>query len=145
MGQLTETEGTFLIDTSAAHRITLPGPFSIWRSALAAGRVGMCAVTEAEALCSARSPAQYADMRQAFADLYVWHEIPEDVWVRVRAAQSALAEVGCVRSAGVVDLVLAVTAARHRLTVLHYDRDFETLAKHIDLRTRWLAEPGSID
>ncbi|MEU6892141.1 PIN domain nuclease [Streptomyces sp. NPDC046557] len=143
MGEL--TEGAFLIDTSAAHRITLPGPFSVWRPALAAGRIGMCAVTEAEALCSARSATQYAEMRRAFADLYVWHDIPDDVWERVRSAQGILAEAGCLRSAGVVDLVLAVTAARHRLTVLHYDRDFETLAKHIDLRTRWLAEPGSID
>lgn len=143
MGEL--TEGDFLIDTSAAHRITLPGPFSTWRPALAAGRIGMCAVTEVEALYSARSAAQYAQMRQAFTDLYVWHEIPDDVWARVGDAQSALAEAGCVRSAGVVDLVVAVTAARHRLTVLHYDRDFETLAKHIELRTRWLAEPGSID
>ncbi len=139
------TEGIFLIDTSAAHRITLPGPFATWRPTLAAGRIGMCAATEAEALCSARSPAQYAAMRQAFADLYAWHEIPDDVWTKVLAAQEALAEAGCVRSAGVVDLVVAVTAARHRLTVLHYDRDFETLAKHMDLRTRWLAEPGSID
>ncbi|MFJ9644812.1 PIN domain-containing protein [Streptomyces sp. NPDC004244] len=138
-------EGTFLIDTSAAHRITLPGPFAVWRPALAAGRIGMCAVTEAEVLYSARSSAQYSAMRQAFADLYVWHEIPDDVWARVLEAQGVLAEAGCVRSAGVVDLVVAVTAARHRLTVLHYDRDFETLAKHIDLRTRWLAEPGSID
>ncbi|MFD6885985.1 PIN domain nuclease [Streptomyces sp. NPDC059957] len=143
MGEL--TEGDFLIDTSAAHRITLPGPFSTWRPALAAGRIGMCAVTEVEALYSARSTAQYTQMRQAFTDLYVWHEIPDDVWARVGAAQSALAEAGCVRSAGVVDLVVAVTAMRHRLTVLHYDRDFETLAKHIELRTRWLAEPGSID
>ncbi|WP_328621509.1 PIN domain-containing protein [Streptomyces sp. NBC_00354] len=143
MGEL--TEGAFLIDTSAAHRITLPGPFSTWRPTLAAGRIGMCAATQAEALYSARSAAQYVAMRQAFADLYVWQGIPDDVWVRVGAAQQALAEAGCVRSAGVVDLVVAVTAARHRLTVLHYDRDFETLAKHIDLRTRWLAEPGSVD
>ncbi|MFE1556972.1 PIN domain-containing protein [Streptomyces sp. NPDC058734] len=143
MGQL--SEGSFLIDTSAAHRITLPGPFAAWRAALAAGRIGMCAVTEVEALYSARSAAQYAQMRQAFADLYVWHEIPDDVWTRVQDAQAALAGAGCLRSAGVVDLVVAATAVRHRLTVLHYDRDFETLAKHIDLRTRWLAEPGSID
>lgn len=139
------TEGAFLIDTSAAHRITLPGPFSVWRAALADGRIGMCAATEVEALYSARSPAQYAQMRQAFSDLYVWHEVPDGVWQRVRAAQEALAEAGCLRSAGVTDLVLAVTAAHHRLTVLHYDRDFETLAKHLELRTRWLAEPGSID
>lgn len=139
------TEGAFLIDTSAAHRITLPGPFATWRSALAAGRIGMCAATEAEALYSARSPAQYAQMRQVFSDLYVWHEIPADAWQRVHTLQEALAEAGCLRSAGVVDLVLAVTAAHHRLTVLHYDRDFETVAKHVDLRTRWLAEPGSID
>ncbi|MFJ7203089.1 PIN domain-containing protein [Streptomyces sp. NPDC098789] len=135
----------FLIDTSAAHRITLPGPLAAWEPVLASGRIAMCPATEAEALYSARSPAQYEAMRGAFADLYVWQGVPDDVWARLFAAQGALAAAGCVRSAGVVDLIVAVTAARNRLTVLHYDRDFETLAKHIGLSTRWLAEPGSID
>ncbi|MER5733173.1 PIN domain nuclease [Streptomyces sp. NPDC002138] len=135
----------FLIDTSAANRIMLAGPLAVWRPVLASGRIGMCPVTEAEVLYSARSPAQYEEMRQTFADLYVWQGIPEDIWSQLLVAQRTLAAAGCVRSAGVVDLIVAVTAARHRLTVLHYDRDFETLAKHIGLSTRWLAEPGSID
>ncbi|MDH6578695.1 hypothetical protein P3T29_004364 [Kitasatospora sp. MAP5-34] len=29
--------------------------------------------------------------------------------------------------------------------MLHYDRDFETIAKHAELKARWLMEPGSID
>ncbi|MBW5480665.1 PIN domain nuclease [Streptomyces bambusae] len=140
-----DRDAGFLIDTSAAHRITLPGPFSVWRSALTAGRIGMCAATEAEVLYSARSAEQYTTMRETLGDLYTWYGIPDDVWVKVLLLQDTLAGAGCLRSAGVVDLVVAVTAAHHRLTVLHYDRDFETIAKHTDLRTRWLAEPGSVD
>jgi predicted nucleic acid-binding protein len=138
-------EERFLIDTSAAHRIMLPGPFAVWREALAAGRIGMCAVTEAEVLYSARSAAQFEEMRETFGDLYAWHAVPDGVWPEVGRLQRVLARSGCLRSAGVVDLVLAVTAQRHALTVLHYDRDFDTLAKHSGLRTRWLVEPGSVD
>ncbi|QES52587.1 VapC toxin family PIN domain ribonuclease [Streptomyces venezuelae] len=134
-----------MIDTSAAHRITLPGPYATWRGAMGAGRIGMCAATEVEVLYSVRSAGQYAEMRDALGDLYTWYGIPDGVWAETLALQSTLAEAGALRSAGLVDLVVAVTARHHRLTVLHYDRDFETIAKHTDLRTRWLAEPGSID
>ncbi|MEV7613616.1 PIN domain nuclease [Streptomyces sp. NPDC089799] len=142
MGDLGER---YLIDTSAAHRITLPGPFAAWRGALSAGRIGMCPATEAEVLYSARSAGQYTEMRGTHRDLYAWYGVPDGVWTKVMALQSTLAAAGALRSAGVIDLVVALTAQHHRLTVLHYDRDFETIAKHADLRTRWLAEPGSID
>ncbi|MCP3817710.1 PIN domain nuclease [Streptomyces sp. A3M-1-3] len=134
----------FLIDTSAAHRIMRPEPLAMWKSALTAGRIGMCAATEVEALYSAKSAAHYREMREAFGDLYAWHVVPEDAWLSVLEMQRLLVEAGCGRSAGLVDLLVAATAMHHRLTVLHYDRDFETVAEHIGLRTQWLAAPGSI-
>jgi predicted nucleic acid-binding protein len=142
-----EDSGTraFLIDSSAAHRITRPAALAGWRSALKAGRVGMCAATEAEVLYSAKSPHHYAQLRQAFAELYTWHVIPDDVWDSVLDLQESLAAAGCHRSAGMADLLVAVTAMHHRLTLLHYDHDFETIARHSDLETRWLADPGTLD
>ncbi|MFJ6616039.1 PIN domain nuclease [Kitasatospora sp. NPDC091335] len=136
----------FLIDTSAVARlITRPAALSLWGEALAAGRIGMCAPTEGEVLYSARSAAELRAMRAQFQRLYTWWVVPDDVWPQVSSLQIGLAESGCHRSAGVVDLMVAVTAMHHGLTVLHYDRDFETIAKHADLKARWLAEPGSLD
>ncbi|OKK08686.1 hypothetical protein AMK26_02090 [Streptomyces sp. CB03234] len=121
-----------------------PEPLAMWRSALSAGRIGMCAATEAEALYSAKSAAHYHEMRTAFGELYTWCAIPDDAWSAILDLQETLAEAGCGRSAGVVDLLVAHTAMSNRLTVLHYDRDFETIGEHIGLNTQWLAEPGSI-
>lgn len=68
-----------------------------------------------------------------------------DAWQRVLILQRAMAGSGCHRVAGAVDLLVAVTAQNHGLTVLHYDRDFETIARHTELKTRRLAEPGTLD
>ncbi|MEV7187881.1 PIN domain nuclease [Kitasatospora sp. NPDC093102] len=136
----------FLIDTSAAARlITKPAALSLWGETLAAGKIGMCVPTESELLYSARSVSEMRAMRAQFERLYAWWVVPDDVWHRVPELQLRLAETGSHRSAGVVDLMIAVTAMHHGLTVLHYDRDFETIAKHTDLKARWLAEPGALD
>ncbi|MFI2608606.1 PIN domain nuclease [Kitasatospora sp. NPDC018619] len=136
----------FLIDTSAAARlVTRPAALSLWGEALAAGKIGMCAPTEGELLYSARSAAEMRAMRAQFERLYTWCAVPDEAWRDLPALQLRLAETGSHRSAGVVDLLVAVTAMHHGLTVLHYDRDFEAIAKHTDLKARWLAEPGSLD
>ncbi|MFE2105090.1 PIN domain nuclease [Kitasatospora sp. NPDC059463] len=135
----------FLIDSSAAVRLLKrPSALAAWSEALTAGRVGMCSAVEAELLYSARSVSEMRAMSAQFDRLYTWWVTPDDVWRHVRELRFTLAESGAHRSAGVVDLLLAATALHHGLTVLHYDRDFETIAKHAELKTRWLAEPGSL-
>ncbi|MEV0278283.1 PIN domain nuclease [Streptomyces sp. NPDC050610] len=116
-----------------------------WAPVLRQGRIGMCAPTEAELLFSARSTDQYERIHEGFGALYAWRGVPDDAWARVHELQSGLARAGCHRSAGIVDLLVAVTALHHRLTLLHYDRDFETVAEHTGLRTQWVAEPGAVD
>ncbi|MEU7042958.1 PIN domain nuclease [Streptomyces varsoviensis] len=135
----------FLIDTSAAMRIQRPACRAEWGSILWQGRVGMCPPTEAEMLYSARSADEYEALGERLSALYAWRAVPDDPWSEVRAVQRELARAGCHRSAGVVDLLVAVTALHHRLTLLHYDRDFETIAQHTGLRTQWVAEPGGVD
>ncbi len=53
------------------------------------------------------------------------------------------------RSAGaqrlpLVDYLLAATAQHTASAVLHYDRDFDTLAEIIGFESIWLAPAGSI-
>ncbi|GAA5764480.1 PIN domain-containing protein [Streptosporangium roseum] len=43
------------------------------------------------------------------------------------------------------DLLIAVTARHHGLKVLHYDRDFVTIAKAADVEIEWVAQPGSVN
>jgi len=44
----------------------------------------------------------------------------------------------------VVDYVLAATAEQIGAAVLHYDRDYDTLAEVMEFESVWLAPPGSI-
>ena len=60
--------------------------------------------------------------------------------------QRRLWEAGHVRAAGATDTHIAAFALANRLTVLHYDRDFEHLAAaEPALRQEWVAPAGSID
>jgi predicted nucleic acid-binding protein len=135
----------FLIDTSAAMRIQRPKCRDAWGPIVQQGRIGMCEPTEVEVLYTARSAAEADALARRMSFVYTWRAVPPDPWPRVRELQKALTAAGCHRSAGPVDLLVAVTAIHHGLTLLHYDHDFETIARHSELRTRWLADPGSAD
>ncbi|MFJ8475790.1 PIN domain nuclease [Kitasatospora sp. NPDC094011] len=134
----------FLIDTSAHVRIVRPEMDELWAEVIDQGRIGLCEPTEAELLYSAQSKRHYTEFKAALADMYVWRPVPDGAWRRLLEIQHCLADAGQHRSAGIADLLVAVTAMHHGLTVLHYDRDFETIAKYTDLRARWLADPGSL-
>ena len=65
---------------------------------------------------------------------------------RAREAQQDLARAGLHRTVPPVALLLAALAERHRLTLLHYDHDFDRLREHTDLElvAEWLAPAGSL-
>ena len=43
------------------------------------------------------------------------------------------------------DLVVAATAESANLSVLHYDDDYERIAKVTGQPTEWIAAPGTLD
>ena len=51
--------------------------------------------------------------------------------------------VGTGRSASPT-LLTATVAAQHKLTIVHYDADFEIAAQVIDFDQRWIAERGTL-
>lgn len=55
--------------------------------------------------------------------------------------ESARCELGMT---GIADMLTAVAARTHRLTVLHYDSDFETAATVVDFQHQWVAVPGTL-
>jgi predicted nucleic acid-binding protein len=96
--------------------------------------VATSASLDAEALYSARGPAEY---EQLWADRRIAYEYlltDDDHWQTALGAQRALARLGQHRAVGVADLLTAALAAVHRLTVVHYDVDFETAAEVFDVR-----------
>lgn len=68
-------------------------------------------------------------------------------WAHERALeiQGLLADRGEHRSARLADLLIAATAEQIHATLLHYDRDFDTVARATGLPCEWIAPPGSLD
>jgi predicted nucleic acid-binding protein len=55
--------------------------------------------------------------------------MPDGIWHRARVVQEHLTAKGEHRSAGPVNLLVAAVAEEAGLTLLHYDRDFETITR----------------
>jgi len=134
----------YLIDTSAAARMAHPAVRARLEPLIAGGVVATCATLDAEALYSARSPAEYDQIRADRHEAYEYVPTDDEHWQRAFDAQQALASTGRHRAVGITDLLTAVLAAEHRLTVVHYDSDFDTAAEVIHFELRWVIARGTI-
>jgi len=120
--------GLYLIDTSGMFRILQGDLRKAWSDQLAAGVIAVCPIVELEFLYSARSLADRLEKQRLMHDLFGWVSMHERAYERAGEVQQLLTETGAHRSAGPVDLLIAATAERERLTVLCDDRDYQTVA-----------------
>lgn len=134
----------FLIDTSAAARMSHPAVGSRLGPLIEGGVVATCATLDAEALYSARSSDEYEQLRADRRVAYEYLATDDVHWQLAFDAQRSLARTGRHRAVGMADLLTAVLAAEHRLTVLHYDGDFEMAAEVVPFEHRWVIERGSV-
>ncbi|MET7604728.1 PIN domain nuclease [Streptomyces avermitilis] len=135
---------SYLIDTSAAVRLLSSDVYDEdWGQVLDNGLVALCDLTELEILFSARGRADREGIQEELRQLFSWTLMPDGIYQRAREVQRLLTDNGEHRSAGPVDLLVAATAELADLTLLHHDRDFETVARRTGQSTVWLAEPDS--
>ena len=134
----------YLADTSALHRLTNPAVAAVLGPIIESGRVSVCPVTELEVLFSARNLADYEAGAERFRLAFTWVPVPDDAWTRAAEVQHELARRGQHRAASIPDLLLAATAEHHELTILHYDRDFDTIAEVTEQPVRWVVPAGSV-
>jgi predicted nucleic acid-binding protein len=130
----------YLIDTSGLFRILQDKLRKAWAAELAAGVIAICPVVELEFLYSARSLADRLEKQRLLRTVFGWVPMAERAYDRAAAIQQLLTETGKHRSAGPVDLLIAVTAEQQRLTVLCDDRDFETVASVTRQRVRLVTD-----
>ena len=134
----------FLIDTSAAARMRLPDVADRLEPLITGGLVATCATLDAEAFYSTRSPTEYEQVRADRRDAYEYLLTEDGHWQRAFDAQRVLARTGRHRAVGIADLLTAVLAAEHRITVVHYDSDFEIAAEVLAFEHRWVLPRGSV-
>jgi predicted nucleic acid-binding protein len=108
-----------------------------------AGEVATCGVIDLEILYSATSPASYAAGARVLRSL---PRVPldEECVERALEVQGMLAERSQHRAAALPDLLVAACAERAGLTVLHYDADFERIAKLTGQAVQWVVPRGSV-
>lgn len=135
----------YLVDTSALARLERDESLDeAWADHIANGHVNICSVTELEFLYSARSIIDRRRKLSRIRNAYPSVLMPDAVPRRAQEIQEELTMIGRHRSAGPIDLLVAATAELNGLTLLHYDRDFETIAEATEQPTQWLVPPGSI-
>ncbi len=134
----------FLLDTSVWARIEAPAVAARCLPLIRAGLVATCTIIDLEVLYSARSPASYAAAR-AERDLALeLLAIEQPTLDRALSTQAALSERGEHRSASLPDLIIAAAAERARVTILHYDADYDLIAAVTGQPVQWVVPRGSI-
>jgi predicted nucleic acid-binding protein len=134
----------YLIDTSAAARMRHPVVAEQLTPIIEAGLVATCATLDAEALYSARTPAEYEQLRADRRTAYEYLPTDDRHWQHAFDAQRQLARTGRHRAVGIADLLTAALAAEHNLTLIHYDADFDIAADVLDFDHRWIIRRGTI-
>jgi predicted nucleic acid-binding protein len=134
----------YLADTSALARLQLKPVRERLEPLITRGLISLCAVTELELLTSARNRDDYERIKSVLLPSFSWTVMDERSWSRALEVQEGLAARGQHRAASIPDLLLAAVAEMARLTVLHYDRDFDTIAGVTGQPTEWVVPAGSV-
>lgn len=134
----------FLIDTSAVARMANPDVAERLAPLIKGGMVATTAALDAEALYSARGADEYEELWNDRRLAYEYLPTNDEHWQAALNAQRELARTGRHRAVGVHDLLTAVLAAAHNLTVVHYDSDFETAATVLAFEHRWVLPRGTL-
>jgi len=135
-----------IADTSVWVRIAKPA-VAWFPIAVVAGEVGVCDMVMMELLYSARDAVDYERTEQNLLACPFYPIGPAD-WVEARRIWRELARTGpgpYHRQVGPQDLLIAAVAARSGLTVVHYDSDYEIIARITGQPVRWAALRGTAD
>jgi predicted nucleic acid-binding protein len=131
----------YLVDTSAWHRTGRVA--DRWGELIEYEQVALCMPIKLELLYSARSDADYVALEDELKGV---PNLPIDARVELAAlrSQRALAAHGQHRGPAPTDLLIAAVAEVHGVTLLHYDRHFDLIARATGQETEWLARRGTL-
>ncbi|MEU8898358.1 PIN domain nuclease [Nocardia sp. NPDC048505] len=119
----------FLADTSALVRFFRNQTGPEWNQVFDAGLVGICEPVRQEFLRAVGGRPAFYEAEALLREVFPYFAMRDSAWDDTADLQRLLADQGWHQSAGPVDLLVSVTAVHHKLTVLHADRDFDTIAK----------------
>jgi predicted nucleic acid-binding protein len=134
----------FLLDTSVWVRLDARPVAERCLPLIRRGLAATCSIVDLAVLYSARTPAGYGATRADRALALEQLAVEQPVLDRAVEVQAALAERGEHRGASLADLIIAATAERANVTVLHYDADYDLIASVTGQQVDWVVPRGSL-
>lgn len=135
----------FIIDTSAATRMADPEVERRLRALIDGSVVGTTASLDAQALAGAASRNDYERLLAHHRTTREYLPTNDEHWHAALGAQRALAETNEHGKVDILDLLTAVLASAHKLTLVHYKAGFEAAATVLTFRHRWVVPPGTLE
>ena len=134
---------THLLDTSVISRLDHPAVRAVVDPLTEAGQLGRAGITDLEVGYGSRNAREWD---QDMDDLAVFKlvETTADHVQRARQVQRLLAS-RSQRGRKVPDLLIAAAAEQGRLTLLHYDSDFDLIARVTGQQCHWVVPAGTVD
>jgi predicted nucleic acid-binding protein len=133
----------FLVDTSVLARAGIERVGQRLEELALAGKLWTCRLIDLEYVYGVRR----TEVSEVIEERLALPVAPITPSVVERALQVAglMAAAGLHRGAKPVDLIIAAAAEARGLTVLHYDKDYDRIAKVTRQPVRWVAPAGSLD
>ena len=133
-----------IADTSALARLGHPAVAEAMGPLIEAGLVATCGVIEFDLGWATRTSAEFDRLRADRNLGYEWLPTLDEDWRRALDIQAELWRRGKVRAVGFPDLLIAAVAERERVTIVHYDSDYEHIAAVTGQSVRWVVPRGSV-
>jgi predicted nucleic acid-binding protein len=135
-----------LFDTGAwtwARDHRFPKLASWFNAQVIAGRVLVCDLVVLELI---RLTPNESRALEVTARLEAFESVPmgAQLWKRARELQTLLSANGDHRRVPPADLLIGAVAERASVPLVHYDRDYERLARVSSLQQRWLVPDGAL-
>ena len=134
---------THLVDTSALTRLSRPEVRAVVEPLALAGRLARVTISDLEVGYSARSAAEW-DRLVGSLDAFVPVDTTAGHLRRAMQVQRLLAS-RHQRGRKIPDLLVAAAAEELDVAVLHYDADFDHIARVTGQPCQWVVARGSID
>jgi len=135
---------SYLADTSALARLRHQPVAAVLGPLIEAGLVATCGVIEFELGWATRTAAEFDQLRADRDTGYEWLATHDEDWRRALEVQGALWRGGQIRAVGFPDLLVAAAAERERVTVLHYDADYDLIAHVTRQPMQWVVPRGTV-
>lgn len=134
----------YLVDKSVWARLRQPAVQAAVAPHADRGLIGTCPIIDLEILYSARNAAEHSHFR-AQREAFEYFPMTDEIARRAIEVQGLLAEHGQHRSVSIPDLMVAATAERNSLIVLHYDADYDRISTVTGQPMEWAVPRGTAD